>query len=761
MPTRYIIKASDTDFFSNFNAVLNHLVYNVGPGDLCQVDWSIKDIWRSYTNQRRIAARKGTSNPLIADQIRSERLVSFPYGTEADGNIWDHCFERLPFHANTVETYSEVDVRTPDLNDSSFCGVKFWDLQNVDLFSPENQEWRRSYHEIFRQYICLKPHLEKRINAFYDRHMKGKFCVGIYVGDELHRIEQPNNQIAAVGDYIAKINGLYSDQCPVIFAATDEQAIAEKLKHEFGPQLVLQDDILRDPKGSDKLLNSCREPDLLLGEGAISDCWLLSKCDVMLHVASSIDMAVAYINPKVEMIYMETDYVSGLGQDRWVMTEVFPGKRGGYFVEAGAKDGFHLSNTLLLETKCGWQGLCIEPGKEFGNLKNSGRKCEFSDTLLGEADGLELPFRDDPELPELSGTPEFMLDDRKQRAGTVTLKKTRTLASVLDEHQAPAQIDYLSLDTEGSEYLILRNFPFDRYRFGAITVEHNGNQTEQQKIHDLLTENGYRRVHSKYCEDWYVPVLENLNFGKTFDGYCVIHAPYATAERRVWFERELERVGVDHYTIIEPSQIKAHDKRLEYFGNDTPTARAQISIAEVVKKCIDFAKSKKWKNVVIFEDDILFRKEFKTWWPEVEGEIEQYDWDILFLYRWAGELLAEQSIQTNLIPIQKTLCTHCFVVREDFYSVYQNAIDYSLQNGNPIDTDFTFEYLNKKGCRIVATSKNLAGQRCNFRSSVTGALRPNTLQEAFRVEDANGYRIINAANKHDATNRFFHSMGEG
>ena len=32
-------------------------------------------------------------------------------------------------------------------------------------------------------------------------------------------------------------------------------------------------------------------------------------------------------------------------------------------------------------------------------------------------------------------------------------------------------IDYLSIDTEGSEYEILKNFNFDKYKFNVITVE--------------------------------------------------------------------------------------------------------------------------------------------------------------------------------------------------------------------------------------------------------------------------------------------------
>ena len=42
-------------------------------------------------------------------------------------------------------------------------------------------------------------------------------------------------------------------------------------------------------------------------------------------------------------------------------------------------------------------------------------------------------------------------------------------------------IDYLSIDTEGSEYRILKAFNFERYTFRCITVEHN-----QTKNRDLI-----------------------------------------------------------------------------------------------------------------------------------------------------------------------------------------------------------------------------------------------------------------------------------
>jgi len=99
------------------------------------------------------------------------------------------------------------------------------------------------------------------------------------------------------------------------------------------------------------------------------------------------------------------------------------------------------------------------------------------------------------------------------------------------------------------------------------------------------------------------------------------------------------------------------------------------------------------------------------------------------------DLLEESRTKTTLVPIQATRCAHCFVIREGFYSIFQDALDYCVQNGSGTDI-FTFPYLNRHNCRIVATSKNLAGQRGNFRSSTGDKnFRQNTLSETFRVKD--------------------------
>jgi hypothetical protein len=80
-----------------------------------------------------------------------------------------------------------------------------------------------------------------------------------------------------------------------------------------------------------------------------------------------------------------------------------------------------------------------------------------------------------------------------------------SLEDLLRKFSAPQYVDFLSVDTEGSELAILEAFDFSSFRFGAIFVEHNFTEN-REKIHQLLTANGYLRVFSRFSrwDDWYL-----------------------------------------------------------------------------------------------------------------------------------------------------------------------------------------------------------------------------------------------------------------
>jgi len=72
-------------------------------------------------------------------------------------------------------------------------------------------------------------------------------------------------------------------------------------------------------------------------------------------------------------------------------------------------------------------------------------------------------------------------------------KKTTTLGRVLSDNKAPNIIDYLSMDIERSEQAVLSTFPFNKYKFKAISME--GRDCRQ-----LLRDNGYVQVLNPFCD---------------------------------------------------------------------------------------------------------------------------------------------------------------------------------------------------------------------------------------------------------------------
>ncbi|WP_417693161.1 FkbM family methyltransferase [Roseibium sp.] len=184
-------------------------------------------------------------------------------------------------------------------------------------------------------------------------------------------------------------------------------------------------------------------------------------------------------------------------------------KRGGYFVEFGATNGRKLSNSYVLETAFQWNGIVAEPAKVWHEDLRKNRRCHIETDCVWKATGETLEFTM-ANWGELSTLSEFSGSDAhaKQRRNAQTYPvNTISLLDLLRKFEAPAQIDYLSVDTEGSELEILSAFDFQTYRFNCITVEHNFTAT-RERLHALLTSNGYRRVlpHLSRWDDWYLPI---------------------------------------------------------------------------------------------------------------------------------------------------------------------------------------------------------------------------------------------------------------
>jgi FkbM family methyltransferase len=187
-------------------------------------------------------------------------------------------------------------------------------------------------------------------------------------------------------------------------------------------------------------------------------------------------------------------YHSQIGQDKWVHS-VLGNKSNGFFIELGACDGLYYSNTLFFEKTLGWNGICIEPNDNYIQDLRNNRTCIISNSLVYSEEGVEVDFS---QCKAASGIiDEHIGPFTKSTVENSVKKVTTTLSNILQSSNAPSIIDYLSLDVEGQEYNILSTFPFDKYTFRCITVEHNephiGNK-QQMLIRSLLEKNGYTYV---------------------------------------------------------------------------------------------------------------------------------------------------------------------------------------------------------------------------------------------------------------------------
>jgi len=173
-------------------------------------------------------------------------------------------------------------------------------------------------------------------------------------------------------------------------------------------------------------------------------------------------------------------------QDEFVINH-FKQKKRGIFLDIGAHDGISLSNTFVLEKEFGWTGICIEPMEEEYNRLVKHRNCITYNCAIYDTNGTEK-FTQVETMLEYDGYPDMLSGITKeipiegmsailsesQRLGAkmkIIDVSTRILNEILEENKI-YEIDFLSIDTEGSELKILKSIDYDKFHIKVITCEY-------------------------------------------------------------------------------------------------------------------------------------------------------------------------------------------------------------------------------------------------------------------------------------------------
>ena len=165
--------------------------------------------------------------------------------------------------------------------------------------------------------------------------------------------------------------------------------------------------------------------------------------------------------------------------------EQYLGFRGGFFVEAGANDGFTQSNTYYFEKILGWSGVLVEAIPELYQRCVKARKQAqvYQCALVAEAledDTVTMEYANLMSL--VKGAQKSADADEAHLHHATTVQPdvrryqvevpARTLTQILD-HARVDHIDLLSLDVEGYELQALQGLDLRRYRPSYLLVEAN------------------------------------------------------------------------------------------------------------------------------------------------------------------------------------------------------------------------------------------------------------------------------------------------
>jgi len=196
---------------------------------------------------------------------------------------------------------------------------------------------------------------------------------------------------------------------------------------------------------------------------------------------------------------------SQLGQDIFAL-DFADFKIGGTFLEIGAADGVTLSNTYLLEKRFGWTGVLCEPARGWREALIKNRNSTLIFDAIWNMTGATLEFNETSQR-EFSTINHYSESDSHsplRKDGSKYLVDTLSFADLTFNYAIPNDLDYMSIDTEGSEFNIIESIDFKVFRPRVITIEHNYTKN-RERIFNLLTSFGYQRKFEAISrwDDWY------------------------------------------------------------------------------------------------------------------------------------------------------------------------------------------------------------------------------------------------------------------
>ena len=206
-------------------------------------------------------------------------------------------------------------------------------------------------------------------------------------------------------------------------------------------------------------------------------------------------------------------YASQYRQDEFVDKHIFKGKKGLKFLDVGAYDGVKINNTYAFEQYYDWTGICIEANPIIYPELENNRKCITVGKALSDKretrkfvkitgygrmfstflDGMKPEHHQRIE----NGIKQHPIFEGKPTTKEIIDVECVPLMDVLDEHKF-YDIDFMSIDIEGFEELILTSVDWEKVNIGVILYENN---YHGERIYNFMKKFGYERFARLTIDD--------------------------------------------------------------------------------------------------------------------------------------------------------------------------------------------------------------------------------------------------------------------
>jgi len=173
-----------------------------------------------------------------------------------------------------------------------------------------------------------------------------------------------------------------------------------------------------------------------------------------------------------------------------VIDKLLGNKKSGFYIDIGANDPVRFSNTCRFYKK-GWTGINIEPNPLLIKKINEFRPKDLNLNLGIAGAKSQMTFYSF--FPDTLSTFSEEQAAEYQKEGFTLIDKLSiqvdSLENVFDQQLNGREIDFLSIDTESFDLIVLKSNNWKKYRPKIVCIEFNSDQAKQ-----LLEENDYKKV---------------------------------------------------------------------------------------------------------------------------------------------------------------------------------------------------------------------------------------------------------------------------